>query len=139
MAGFAITGIVQHSGAVTVATIGFVNAGLLTLAQSLGVIFGSNIGTTMTAWLVSLVGFGFKIEALALPLLAAGVGFKMISRNQRNQFLGRRWRALRCFSSACRFSRRHWNPWPGALPTAVLSARIMACLHFWPSGFWPRF
>lgn len=88
MAGFAITGIVQHSGAVTVATIGFVNAGLLTLAQSLGVIFGSNIGTTMTAWLVSLVGFGFKIEALALPLLAAGVGFKMISRNQRNQFLG---------------------------------------------------
>ncbi|KPQ29024.1 MAG: phosphate:Na+ symporter [Marinobacter excellens HL-55] len=88
MAGFAITGIVQHSGAVTVATIGFVNAGLLTLAQSLGVIFGSNIGTTMTGWLVSLVGFGFKIEAVALPLLAAGVGAKMISRNPRNQFLG---------------------------------------------------
>ncbi|WP_373002162.1 Na/Pi cotransporter family protein [Marinobacter sp.] len=87
-AGFLITGIVQHSGAVTVATIGFVNAGLLTLAQSLGVIFGSNIGTTMTGWLVSLVGFGFKIEALALPLLAAGVGVKMISRNPRNRSLG---------------------------------------------------
>ncbi|HLT14404.1 MAG TPA: Na/Pi cotransporter family protein [Marinobacter sp.] len=88
MAGFVITGIVQHSGAVTVATIGFVNAGLLTLAQSLGVIFGANIGTTMTGWLVSLVGFGFKIEAMALPLLAAGVGVKLISRNPRNQFLG---------------------------------------------------
>jgi phosphate:Na+ symporter len=87
-AGFLITGIVQHSGAVTVATIGFVNAGLLTLAQSLGVIFGSNIGTTMTGWLVSLVGFGFKIEALALPLLAGGVGVKMISRNPRNRSLG---------------------------------------------------
>src|SRR5690554_1912430 len=88
MAGFVITGIVQHSGAVTVATIGFVDAGLLTLAQSLGVIFGANIGTTMTGWLVSLVGFGFKIEAMALPLLAAGVGVKLISRNPRNQFLG---------------------------------------------------
>ena len=87
-AGFVITGIVQHSGAVTVATIGFVNAGLMTLAQSLGVVFGSNIGTTMTGWLVSLIGFGFKIEAMALPLLAAGVGFKLISRNPRNQFLG---------------------------------------------------
>ena len=46
-AGFVITGIVQHSGAVTVATIGFVNAGLMTLAQSLGVVFGSNIGTAL--------------------------------------------------------------------------------------------
>jgi len=88
MAGAIITGIVQHSGAVTVATIGFVNAGLLTLKHSLGVIFGSNIGTTMTGWLVSLVGFGFKIEAMALPLLAAGVGLRMISRVPRNQFLG---------------------------------------------------
>src|SRR5690606_11340575 len=88
MAGFVITGIVQHSGAVTVATIGFVNAGLLSLKHSLGVVFGSNIGTTMTGWLVSLVGFGFKIEAIALPLLAAGVGFRTISRTLRNQFLG---------------------------------------------------
>lgn len=86
--GFVITGIVQHSGAVTVATIGFVNAGLMSLPQSLGVIFGSNIGTTMTGWLVSMIGFGFNIEAMALPLLAAGVGIKLISRNPRNQFLG---------------------------------------------------
>lgn len=87
-AGFLITGLVQSSGAVTVATIGFVNAGLLSLSQSLGVIFGSNIGTTMTAWLVSLVGFGFNIEAIALPILAAGVGLKLISGNPRSQSLG---------------------------------------------------
>jgi len=59
--GFLITGIVQSSGAVTVATIGFVNAGLISLSQALGVVFGANIGTTMTGWLVSLVGFGMNI------------------------------------------------------------------------------
>ena len=73
-AGVLITGIVQSSSAVVVATIGFVNAGLLNLAQSLGVVFGANVGTTMTGWLVSLVGFGFKIEAFAMPMLAAGMG-----------------------------------------------------------------
>ncbi|WP_236744531.1 Na/Pi symporter [Marinobacter similis] len=70
--GVLITGIVQSSSAVTVATIGFVNAGLLNISQSLGVVFGANVGTTMTGWLVSLVGFGIKIEAFAMPLLATG-------------------------------------------------------------------
>ncbi|MBD3640734.1 MAG: Na/Pi cotransporter family protein [Marinobacter sp.] len=87
-AGFLITGIVQSSGAVTVATIGFVNAGLLGLSQSLGVIFGSNIGTTMTAWLVSLVGFGFNIEAFALPLLVLGMALKLATNNTRSEALG---------------------------------------------------
>ncbi|AXS83547.1 MULTISPECIES: Na/Pi cotransporter family protein [Marinobacter] len=87
-AGVLITGIVQSSSAVTVATIGFVNAGLLSLAQSLGVVFGANVGTTMTGWLVSLVGFGFKIEAFAMPLLAAGMAMKLLGREQRNRSLG---------------------------------------------------
>lgn len=87
-AGVLITGIVQSSSAVTVATIGFVNAGLLSLGHSLGVVFGANVGTTMTGWLVSLVGFGFKIEAFAMPLLAVGVAMKLLSRGQRNQSLG---------------------------------------------------
>lgn len=86
--GFLITGLVQSSGAVTVATIGFVNAGLLGLSQSLGVIFGSNIGTTMTAWLVSLVGIGFNIEAIALPILTVGVGLKLVSGNSRSKAFG---------------------------------------------------
>lgn len=88
LAGLLVTGLVQSSGAVTVATIGFVNAGLLTLGQSIGVIVGSNIGTTMTGWLVSLVGFGFNVEAIALPVLTVGVGLKLISSNPRKTALG---------------------------------------------------
>jgi len=71
--GLAITAVVQSSSAVTVATIGFVNAGLLSLYQALGVIYGANIGTTMTGWLVVLVGFKIKIEAFALPIIGIGM------------------------------------------------------------------
>ncbi|WP_152205555.1 Na/Pi cotransporter family protein [Marinobacter changyiensis] len=87
-AGVLITGLVQSSSAVTVATIGFVNAGLLSLQRALGVIFGANVGTTMTGWLVSLVGFGFKIENFALPILAIGVGLRLVANRQRWQSLG---------------------------------------------------
>lgn len=88
LAGILVTGVVQSSSAVTVATIGFVNAGLLTLQQALGVIFGTNVGTTMTGWLVSLVGFGVKIEAFALPILTAGVAFRLVAPARRGQGLG---------------------------------------------------
>lgn len=87
-AGILVTGLVQSSSAVTVATIGFVNAGVLTLRQALGVIFGTNVGTTMTGWLVSLVGFGFKIEAFALPILTAGVVLRLTSSSARLRGLG---------------------------------------------------
>jgi phosphate:Na+ symporter len=87
-AGMLVTGLVQSSSAVTVATIGFVNAGLLTLRQALGVIFGTNVGTTITGWLVSLVGFGFKIEALALPILTVGVVLRLVASGRRYQGLG---------------------------------------------------
>lgn len=88
LTGILVTGIVQSSGAVSVAVIGFVNAGLMGLRQALGVVFGSNIGTTTTGWLVSLVGFGFKIEAFALPILALGVFLRVVSSGRRNQGLG---------------------------------------------------
>lgn len=88
LAGMLVTGLVQHSGAVTVAVIGFVNAGLLTLRQALGVVFGSNVGTTMTGWLVSLVGFGVPMESFALPVLAFGVVVRLIARGSRGQGLG---------------------------------------------------
>jgi phosphate:Na+ symporter len=87
-AGMLVTALVQSSSAVTVATIGFVNAGLLTLKQALGVIFGTNVGTTMTGWLVSLVGVGFKIDAFALPILAAGVALRLLAASKRVQGLG---------------------------------------------------
>lgn len=86
--GILVTGVVQSSSAVTVATIGFVNAGVLTLRQALGVIFGTNVGTTMTGWLVSVVGFGFKIETFALPILALGVAVRLLAPGKRHQGLG---------------------------------------------------
>lgn len=87
-AGMLVTGLVQHSGAVTVAVIGFVNAGLLSLRQGLGVVFGSNIGTTMTGWLVSIVGFGVQVDVFALPILALGVVLRLTARGNRAQGLG---------------------------------------------------
>jgi len=71
--GVLVTAVVQSSSAVTVAAIGFVNAGLLGLTPALWVLFGANVGTTMTGWLVALIGLKFKIETLALPLIGVGV------------------------------------------------------------------
>jgi len=86
--GALVTAVVQSSSAITIATIGFVNAGVLSLRHALGVIFGANVGTTMTGWLVSLTGFGFKIDALALPIIALGVALRVAARNKRLSGLG---------------------------------------------------
>ncbi len=75
LTGFVVTGIIQSSSASTVMVVSFVNAGLLTLVQAIGVIMGANIGTTVTAWIVSLVGFKFDIAAMAIPCV--GIGFIM--------------------------------------------------------------
>ena len=82
--GFVVTGIIQSSSAVTVMVVAFVNAGLLTLTQSIGVIMGANIGTTITAWIVSLVGFSLKLSELALPVVGIGFVWGVISRKYRN-------------------------------------------------------
>ncbi len=79
VSGMAVTAIVQSSSAVTVATIGFVNAGLISLAQALPVIFGTNVGTTITGWLVALLGFEFDIAALALLMVGAGIVVRLVS------------------------------------------------------------
>lgn len=71
--GFIATAIIQSSSAFTIIVISFVNAGLLTLTQSIGVILGTNIGTTVTGWVISLVGLKISIASLALP--AIGIGF----------------------------------------------------------------
>ena len=70
--GLGITALIQSSSATTVMVVGFVNAGLLTLTQAVGVIMGANIGTTVTAWLISLLGFKADISILAVPLMAIG-------------------------------------------------------------------
>lgn len=80
--GFLITALVQSSSATTVMTVSFVNAGLMTLVESAGVMMGANIGTTITAWLVSIFGFKVKIVAIALPIIA--VGFPMLFAKRNN-------------------------------------------------------
>lgn len=77
LTGIIVTMIIQSSGATTVMVVTFVNAGLLTLTQSVGVIFGANIGTTITAWIVSLSTFDFKIAALAIPVFGFGYLFTL--------------------------------------------------------------
>ncbi len=83
MTGLSITSIIQSSSATTVMVVSFVNAGLLTLAQAIGVIMGANIGTTVTAWLVSWLGFKSDISILAIPLMALGFLFSNSKKNQR--------------------------------------------------------
>lgn len=83
LTGLGITSIIQSSSATTVMVVSFVNAGLLTLAQAIGVIMGANIGTTVTAWLVSWLGFKADISILAVPLMLFGFLFSNSKRNQR--------------------------------------------------------
>lgn len=71
--GFLTTSVIQSSSATTVMVVSFVNAGLLSLRQAIGVIMGANIGTTMTAWILVFIGFKFKLSEYALPLIALGV------------------------------------------------------------------
>ena len=71
--GILITALIQSSSATTVMVVSFVNAGLMTLKQAIGVIMGANVGTTVTAWIISAVGFKVNISAFAVPLLAFGL------------------------------------------------------------------
>ena len=87
LTGLALTMIIQSSGATTVMVVTFVNAGLMTLQQSIGVIFGANIGTTITGWIVALFGFNFKMETLAIPIF--GIGYLLtISKRFRKENVG---------------------------------------------------
>lgn len=86
MTGLGITSVIQSSSATTVMTVGFVNAGLLTLAQAVGVIMGANIGTTVTAWMVSLLGFKADISLFAVPLMALGF-LLSISKSDRRRHI----------------------------------------------------
>ena len=87
MTGLGITALIQSSSATTVMVVSFVNAGLLTLVQAIGVIMGANIGTTITAWMVSLLGFKADISILAVPLMLLGFLLSN-SKKDKNKNLG---------------------------------------------------
>lgn len=77
-----VTLIVQSSSATTMTTIGLVSAGLLTFAQGLGLVFGANVGTTGTGWLIALIGVRVSLTAAALPMIFAGAMIKVMGRGR---------------------------------------------------------
>ncbi len=83
LVGIVVTGLIQSSSGTTVLTIGLINAGLLTLRQAIGIIFGANIGTTVTAFII-----GIKIEDYALPIIALGAFFLFFFSKKRFQYIG---------------------------------------------------
>lgn len=88
LTGVMVTALIQSSSATTVLVVSFVNAGLISLVQSIGVIMGANIGTTITAWIISVLGFKFDISVLSLPLLGIGIIPLMFSKANHHKNFG---------------------------------------------------
>ena len=82
MTGALTTAAIQSSSATTVMAVGFVGAGLLTFTQALGIIFGANIGTTVTGWLVALLGFKLKLKEIVLPLILLGALMRVFGKKR---------------------------------------------------------
>jgi phosphate:Na+ symporter len=90
LTGFFVTTVVQSSSATTVMVVGFVNAGLITLKESIGVIMGANIGTTVTGWIITIFGFKMQISDYSLPMIAIGIPLifsKVVTRRSWGEFL----------------------------------------------------
>lgn len=87
LTGIVVTALIQSSSATTVMVVSFVNAGLMNLAQAIGVIMGANVGTTVTAWIISAIGFKVNIASLALPLIAFGIPL-MFSKQSKRKSIG---------------------------------------------------
>lgn len=87
LTGFVITALIQSSSASTVMVVSFVNAGLMTLAQSMAVIFGANVGTTFTAWVIALFGFKVNISVFVLPLIGFAIPL-LFSKKGRTKSIG---------------------------------------------------
>ncbi len=87
LTGFLITALIQSSSASTVMVVSFVNAGLMSLAQSMAVIMGANVGTTFTAWIIALFGFKVNISAFVLPLIGLSIPL-LFTKKSRNKSIG---------------------------------------------------
>lgn len=88
MTGIGVTAVIQSSTATTIMVVSFVNAGLLTLAQAIGVIMGANIGTTVTSWIMALFGFSYDLSTISLPLIALGFAMSQNRQNERVKDFG---------------------------------------------------
>lgn len=88
LSGFSLTALVQSSSAVIMTTLGFTNAGMLRLRQAAWVVFGSNVGTTMTAWIVALIGLRIRIDLIALPMIGLGALLRLVFGGRRAAHIG---------------------------------------------------
>ena len=129
LTGMLITGIIQSSTATTVMVVSFVNAGLLTLLQAVGVIMGANIGTTFTAWLISFFGFTVDISSISLPIVALGFVFMMF-KSKKKKFMGEFLIGFALLFLALSFLK-------DAVPNLSQAPEVLAFLQKWSSfGFW---
>ncbi|MDE6177991.1 MAG: Na/Pi symporter, partial [Duncaniella sp.] len=87
LTGILITALIQSSSASTVMVVSFVNAGLMSLAQSMAVIMGANVGTTFTAWIIALFGFTVNISSFVLPLIGLSIPL-LFTKSSRNKSIG---------------------------------------------------
>ncbi|UTW03816.1 Na/Pi cotransporter family protein [Amphritea atlantica] len=135
ISGTAITALVNSSSAVTVATIGFVNAGLLNLGQSVAVIYGCNIGSTMTGWLVATIGFNFEINAFALPMIGAGMGMRLVGGEKRYAHLGTALTGFGLFFVGLSFLKDTFNGLENSIPFEAISQTSYGLALFVLAGF----
>ncbi|WP_296056921.1 Na/Pi symporter [uncultured Amphritea sp.] len=135
ISGTAITALVQSSSAVTVATIGFVNAGLLNLGQSIAVIYGCNIGTTMTGWLVATIGFNFKISAFALPMIGLGVVMSLVGGEKRYAYLGTSLTGFGLFFIGLSFLKNTFTGLENSIPFEAIGVTSYGLALFVLAGF----
>lgn len=135
LAGITITSLVQSSSAVTVATLGFVNAGLMQLRQAITVIYGSNIGTTMTAWLVALIGFHIDIKAFALPAIGIGMGLWIFRNDRRAGAIGQALAGFGVFFLGIEILKSGFEGMGGSLQFATLQPDGLGLLLLVVSGF----
>ncbi len=130
LSGALITSLVQSSGAVTVATIGFVNAGLMDLMQAITIVLGSNIGHTMIGWLVSLVDFQGAVKLVALPLIGLGMLLRLAGDNNRYAALGETLAGFGVFFTGIDLLRATFAGTGLSMPLTVLGSGIWSHLTF---------
>jgi len=135
LTGISITSLVQSSSAVTVATLGFVNAGLMQLKQAITVIYGSNIGTTMTAWLVALIGFHVDIKLFALPAIGIGMAMRLLWNNKRLGAFGEALAGFGVFFLGIEILKTGFEGMGGSIQFSNLEPNGMGLLLLVGSGF----
>ncbi|WP_429885684.1 Na/Pi cotransporter family protein [Geoalkalibacter halelectricus] len=136
LSGALITAMVQASAMVTVATIGFVNAGLMSLRQALTLVYGTNIGTTMTGWLVAAVGIDFNIQALALPAIGVGMFLRVFRGERRAGRLGEALAGFGLFFSGLDVLKNAFGALGQSLEfTAIAGSGPLALAAFVGAGF----